>query len=135
MHAFRIEASGEGAALLLADAGETVVMPIYIGGTEGRSIGLRLHGRRDSRPLTHDLLDAAVRKLGGEVWKVHVDDLRDNTYIGRVYLRKGDRILDLDARPSDAIALAIGDKVPIYVSRRVLDEAGVPNPERDAGAP
>jgi len=129
----RVEPSAGGmAAVLLSDAAESVILPIYVGGTEALSIQLRLDKQRYQRPLTHDLLDAAVRELGGEVWKVHVDDLRNEVYIGRVFLRKGDRIIDLDARPSDAIALAIGDHVPIYVARRVLDRAGV---RRDESAP
>ena len=74
--------------------------------------------------MTHDLFDAAIHALGANLYKVHIDELRNNTFIGRVYLVKGDRILDLDARPSDAIALAIGNHVPIYVARRVLEEAG-----------
>jgi bifunctional DNase/RNase len=135
MHAQRVDSQGDGAALLLVDARESIGLPIYIGGTEGLSIRLRLEGRPYARPLTHDLLDSAVKKLGGQVWKVHIDDLRSGTFIGRVFLRKGDRIIDLDARPSDAVALAIGDRVPIYVAQRVLDQAGTPLEGQDGGAP
>jgi bifunctional DNase/RNase len=127
MHALRIEPSGDGAALVLADEAGTVMLRIFIGGTEATSIRLRMERRAYPRPLTHDLLDAAVRKLGGQVWKVHIDDLRSGTFIGRVFVRKGERILDLDARPSDAVALAIGDGVPLYVAKQVLEAAGERN--------
>jgi len=129
----RVEPNQGGGALLLSDAAESVVLPIYIGGTEALSIQLRLDKQRYARPLTHDLLDAIVRELGGEVWKVHIDELRGETFIGRVFIRKGDRIIDVDARASDAVALAIGDHVPIYVARRVLDRAGVHRDDNSGG--
>jgi bifunctional DNase/RNase len=135
MTPLRVEDSPGGAALVLADEWGKVTLPIFIGGTEGMSIRLRLDKEHYARPLTHDLFDAAVQELGGEVWKVHLDELRGSTFIGRVYIRKGERIIDLDARPSDAIALAIGNRVPIYVARRVLDQAGVRHDEAEQDAP
>ena len=75
--------------------------------------------------MTHDLLDRVVERLGGELVKVHVDGLARNVFIGRVYFRQGDQVFDLDARPSDAVALALGNRVPIFVANRVLDEAAV----------
>jgi|HubBroStandDraft_2_1064218.scaffolds.fasta_scaffold311670_2 bifunctional DNase/RNase len=132
MTALRVEPDAGGGALLLGDEARSVILPIYIGGTEGLSIRLRLDKQHYERPLTHDLFDAAVQELGAELWKVQVDEIRGTTFIGRVFLRKGDRIIDLDARPSDAIALALGSRAPIYVSERVLERAGV---RRDTGAP
>jgi hypothetical protein len=96
-----------------------------VGGTEALSIDLRNESRRFQRPLTHDLLDDVVSKLGGKLVKVHVDSLRSNTFIGRVFLRQEGRSFDVDARPSDAIALAIGNRVPIFVAARVFEEAGM----------
>jgi bifunctional DNase/RNase len=121
----RVEPTPNGAALLLGDEAGSVIVPVFIGGTEAMSIQLRLEKQRHERPLTHDLFDAAVHELGAELWKVQVDALHHTTFIGRVFLRKGDRIIDLDARPSDAIALALGNRVPIYVAQRVIDSAGV----------
>ncbi len=117
------------AALLLLDEASNVIVPIFIGGTEAASIEHRMRGTAPPRPLTHDLLDAAVKKLKGSIVKVHVDALRDGVYHGSVYLRSGRRVLRLDARPSDAIALAIGNRAPIYIARQVLEEAGVPRDE------
>jgi bifunctional DNase/RNase len=125
---------GDGGAVLLLDETSNRVLPIYIGGSEAASIDYRLRNEVPPRPLTHDLLDTAVRKLGGEIVKVHVDALRAGVFHGSVYIRKGRHVLRLDSRSSDAIALAIGNSVPIYVALRVLDEAGV-DPASLSGQP
>jgi uncharacterized protein len=119
----------DGGAVLLIDETSGLVLPIFIGGTEATSIALRKRGMQAPRPLTHDLLDTIVKKLGGELIKVQVDDLRDTTFIGSVFLRVGKRIIKIDARPSDALALAIGNKLPIYVAKKVLEQAGLPASE------
>ncbi len=129
VHAMRVVPLDGSAALLLLDEASDVIVPIFIGGTEAASIEHRMRGTAPPRPLTHDLLDAAVKKLRGSIVKVHVDALRDGTFHGSVYIRAGRRVLRLDARPSDAIALAIGNRAPIYVAQQVLDEAGVPRDE------
>jgi hypothetical protein len=107
------------------------MVPIFVGGTEALSIQLRLERQRYQRPLTHDLLDAVTRELHGEFEKVQVDDLRDNVYIGTVFVRDGRRVAVIDARPSDAIAIAIGAEVPIFVARKVIEAAGVRREEFD----
>jgi bifunctional DNase/RNase len=129
VHAKQVVDTGGGAAVLLLDEATNLIIPIYIGGTEGMSIGLRIRGEVAPRPLTHDLMDAAIKKLKGSIVKVHVDELREGTFHGSVYIRSGRRLLRLDARPSDAIALAIGNRAPIYVAQQVLDEAGVQRDE------
>lgn len=129
---------GDGAVVLLHHEETKRAVPVVIGGTEAYSIALRLRGESAPRPLTHDLLDAAVIKLGGEIVKVQVDALRDHTYHGSVYIRAGRRLHRLDARPSDAIALAIGNVIPIYVAQTVLDangEAFEPDADADATPP
>ncbi len=124
---------GEGDTLLLVDDATNLVLPIAIGGTEGMSITQRVRGTPRRRPLTHDLMDDAVRKLGGEIVKVHVDELRDGIFFGSVYIRtSAKKIIRLDSRASDAVALGIGNGVPIYVSQKVMDEAGL---ERDKVMP
>ena len=126
-------AVGEGDTLLLVDDASNLVLPIAIGGTEGTSIVARVRGVPRRRPLTHDLMDDAVKKLGGTVVKVQVDELRDGIFHGSVFIRKPNkRIVRLDSRASDAVALGIGNGVPIYVARAVLDEAGI---ERDKVMP
>jgi uncharacterized protein len=121
----------EGQAVVLKHPAERLVLPIWIGPSEAFSIQLRLERKSFQRPLTHDLLDAAIQQLGGQLTRVQVDDLKDSTFIGTVFLRQGARSLSLDARPSDAIALAVGSRVPICVAHKVLERAGL----RDQGTP
>jgi hypothetical protein len=120
-------ATGGVVALGVADSDR--VLPIFVGGTEALSINLRQNQEHYERPLTHDLLDAVMRELGGQLVNVQVDELKDNTFIGSIVVRHGGHTKSLDSRPSDAIALAIGARVPIYVASRVMDAAGVPRSE------
>ena len=110
-----------GPAAVLRDKSEKTLLPIFIGMSEAHSIQLRLDRRRFPRPLTHDLLDAIVHELGGEVLKIHVDDVKGDTFMGTVFVKTGDKVARFDARPSDSIALAVGNSAPIFVSRGVID--------------
>ncbi len=114
-----------GEAVLLVDTLSNIAIPIFVGGTEALSIQLRLEKREFVRPLTHDLYDATLEKLGGRVQSVRVDRLQNNTYYGTVIVKTTSNRLELDARPSDAIALALGNHAPIHVARKVVDEAGI----------
>ncbi|HEY1955452.1 MAG TPA: bifunctional nuclease family protein [Polyangiaceae bacterium] len=119
--------AGGGSMLLLAESSETVALPIFIGGTEAMTIDLRLKGDRYARPLTHDLLSETIHELGGRAVQVQVDELVSDTYRGTVVLERGDgSFVTLDARPSDCIALSLGEHVPIYVRKQLLDDEGVP---------
>lgn len=98
------------------------VFPIVIGLTEAAAIERRLMGQSPPRPQTHELLDAVISELGYELVRIEITDLREHTFFARIYLSNGLETKDIDARPSDAIALgAIGD-VPIYIAEHVLDE-------------
>jgi bifunctional DNase/RNase len=126
--------TADGEAVLLLDEARSVIVPIFVGGTEALSIQLRARKQRYERPLTHDLLDAVMRELGGSLVKVQVDDLKGTTFVGAIFLRVGDRTVEIDARPSDAIALAIGNHVPIFVAKRVIEQAGVRNDPKPGDA-
>ena len=117
---------GEGQAVLLADARQVVILPIFVGGTEATTIELRLEGEKAPRPLTHDLLSSLVRELGGRPVRSQIDELRGDVFIGSVYVAQGKRVVRLDARPSDGIALALGSKVPLFVSHEVMLGSGIP---------
>jgi uncharacterized protein len=119
-----------GPAVVLRDKAEKMLIPIWIGMSEAHSIQLRLDRKRFPRPLTHDLLDQIVHDLGGEIVKIHVDDLKGDTFVGTVFVKRGDKISHYDARPSDSIALAVGNQVPIFVSRAVIDRI---NTKKDEG--
>jgi hypothetical protein len=121
-----IELDDGGWAVLLGESGSDTVLPIFIGGAEGYAIRLRLDRQVTPRPLTHDLLEDAIEALGGTVVKVEVDDLKADTFLGRIHLRqRGGKAVTLDARPSDSIALALGTGAPILVARPVLERAGL----------
>lgn len=114
-----------GDAVLLVEEGKRRAVPIFIGGTEALSIQLRLKKQPFTRPLTHDLLDSSIQKLGGKVESVRVDKIEKNVFYGTLVILNGGQRLELDARPSDAIAMAVGNGVPIFVARTVIDHAGL----------
>jgi bifunctional DNase/RNase len=116
---------GGSAAVVLIESTGTKALPIVVGGTEALSIHLRLAKQHFPRPLTHDLVESVVRELGGKVVRAQVDEIRGTAYIGSVFVQIGERVARIDARPSDAIALALGNALPVFVARKVLDAAGV----------
>ena len=120
---------GGSPVILVTDAAETVALPIFIGGTEATTIDLRLRGDRYVRPLTHDILSQTLHEMGGRAVQVQVDELIADTYHGTIVLERPDgTFATLDARPSDCIALSLGEKVPVYVKKKLLDEEGVAIP-------
>jgi bifunctional DNase/RNase len=96
--------------------------PIVIGIFEATSIDRRVKGITNPRPLTHDLVANTVESMGGEVQDVFINDLREHTYFAKLRVRQEGELVEIDCRPSDAIALAVTAKVPIFVSEDVLGE-------------
>ena len=96
--------------------------PIVIGIFEATSIDRRVRGIQTPRPVTHDLLASVVDHLGGEVQDVVISELREHTYFARLRIRRDGELIEVDCRPSDAIALAVTVNAPIYVAEEVLDE-------------
>ncbi len=106
--------------------GDGRVLPIFIGSNEAQSIAIAFNNQVPPRPLTHDLLKNILGLLDCEITKIHVTSLSENTFYARVYLRKeGIEDMDIDARPSDAIALAIRFQAPIFVHKDVYDSAAI----------
>jgi bifunctional DNase/RNase len=118
-----IEYRGSQAVVLKTLSGD-YSLEIWIGPSEAFAIDLRLNRRRFQRPLTHDLLDTILREMGGKLIKIQVDDLKDNTFVGTVFIKHNQRVIPIDARPSDSIALALGNRAPIFVAKKVLERAG-----------
>lgn len=106
----------------LREANGERIFPIVIGLNEAAAIERRLMGQRPPRPQTHELLANIIEQLGFQLEKVMINDLKDHTFFARLVLRKGDEVVDIDARPSDAIALGIADETPIFVAEHVLDD-------------
>lgn len=111
--------------MVLVDGHGRRGLVLFIGGSEALAISLRLQHENYERPLTHDLMDSALAQLGGTVVSASVDRIEHDTYFGSVVIRKGTRKIELDARPSDAIALALGSSAPLFVADRVLEQAGI----------
>jgi bifunctional DNase/RNase len=102
--------------------------PILIGIFEASSIDRRVRHVETTRPLTHDLLVSAVESLGAELDSVVINDLKEHTYYARLRIKHDGEIIEVDARPSDAIAVAVtcDPPLPIYVDEEVLDDAMEP---------
>src|SRR5439155_1188870 len=100
-------------------------LPIWIGLLEATAMATELEGIKMARPMTHDLLRSVIGEVGASVEWVEVTDLKDNTYFALIYLRVDGRQVTIDARPSDAISLALRTKSPIYVAKKVLEASSV----------
>jgi bifunctional DNase/RNase len=96
--------------------------PIVIGIFEATSIDRRVKGMPSPRPLTHDLVASVIENMGGELRDIYISELREHTYFAKLRIRMNGEMVEVDSRPSDAIALAVTAKVPIYVAEDVLDE-------------
>lgn len=96
--------------------------PIVIGSSEAYAIDRRLKGIPTPRPLTHDLLASVIEGMGGEIDHIEINDLQAHTFFARIHIRQNGKKLEIDSRPSDAIALGIATVVPIYVAEHVLEE-------------
>lgn len=113
----RVLGTNEGPVVLLRPEGLSAYLPIWVGTAEARAIGRALYGIDVTRPMSHDFLSTAIAELGAEVAHVRVDRIRtDLVYIASVVLVRGRETMTLDARPSDAMALALRTGAPIYVS-------------------
>jgi bifunctional DNase/RNase len=97
--------------------------PIVIGIFEATSIDRRVRNLPSPRPLTHDLVAGVIDSLGGELQDVYINELKEHTYYAKLRIRKDGELMEVDCRPSDAIALAVTARVPIYVAEDVLGEA------------
>ncbi len=100
-------------------------LPIWIGPAEADAIAVRLQEVSVARPLTHDLLRSVIDALGAQVSSIIVNDLTNDTFYARIILDVDGRSIEIDSRPSDAIALAVRANVPIFAEESVLDKAGV----------
>lgn len=116
--------------VILRDTVRERYLPIWIGPWEANAIAMRLQGVTPERPMTHDLFSQTLEELGVVVKQIVVSDLADDTFRARLLLELDGRSVDVDARPSDAIALAVRAGVPIFATDAVLDRAGVV-PETD----
>jgi bifunctional DNase/RNase len=119
--------------VILKDPEGDRYLPIWIGAWEASAIAMRLQGLAAERPLTHDLFAAALDRLGVRVERVVINELTDETYHARIHLERDGVQVEVDARPSDALALAVRAEVPIFAADDVLAQAGLAaDPDEEA---
>jgi bifunctional DNase/RNase len=109
--------------VVLKDGEEKVFLPIWVGIFEANAIALQLENIATPRPMTHDLLKNVINHIDAIVTKIVINDLRDSTFYALIHVTIGGRKLEIDARPSDAIALALRTEAPIFVEQAVLEQA------------
>lgn len=120
--------------VVLKDETGTVTLPIWIGITEATSIASAIKQLAMARPLTHDLFYDLLQQLGITVQRIVITELKESTYFAELVLGQGDKVFLLDARPSDAIAMALRASAPIYVSQQVLEQARIAFASQGQGA-
>src|SRR5690348_1540728 len=111
--------------VILRDVDNQRALPIWVGPVEANAIALQIENITPARPLTHDLLRALIGDLGAELVRVVIADLKDATFFAYLELRQGGETVFVDARPSDALALAIRTRCPVFVDTKVLDQSKV----------
>ena len=109
--------------VILRDADNQRTLPIWVGPVEANAIALQIENVSPARPMTHDLIRDLVAELGATLRRVIIADLRGGTFYAYLELDRGGEVLFIDARPSDAIALSMRAKAPLYVNLRVLEQA------------
>ncbi|MDO8637463.1 MAG: bifunctional nuclease family protein [Dehalococcoidia bacterium] len=100
-------------------------LPMWIGTAEADAIAIKLQGVLVPRPLTHDLLRSVIDALGAAVDHIIIDNMKEDTFYARIFLRVNDKMLEVDSRPSDALALAVRISAPIYVGESIIEKAGI----------
>jgi hypothetical protein len=120
-----IDVNSKMPVIVLKEKEGDKTLPIWIGLFEAQAIALALENVRPPRPLTHDLAKSLIEKLNGRVDRVVISDLRHNTFYARILMRRNGEPLQVDSRPSDAIALALRLKVPIFIDETVLDKIAI----------
>ena len=119
--------------ILLRDSEEMNFLPIWIGIFEAAAIAMELQGLKPPRPMTHDLLRATLEQFGAKVNRIIINDIKEGTFYAVIEVENKDgKKMSIDARPSDAIAIAVRTHSPIFVSEVVMMQAKLVNAEKDA---
>jgi bifunctional DNase/RNase len=129
------EPIGKQPIVLLKTADDDKFLPIWIGHPEAAAILMKLQGASPPRPMTHDLFTDVISELQGEIVKVEVTELRENTFYARITIVQDGREVEIDSRPSDAIALAVRCDARIFASEDVIAESGIEFQAEDEDQP
>jgi len=130
VNSIRVSLMNQQRMVVLKDMHAERYLPIWIGQFEAEAITVQLQEAEQKRPLTHDLLKATILAMGGTVRHILISDLRNDIFYARLVIELDGRLIEVDSRPSDAIAVAVRVKCPIFVSEAVMDKAAV-EPEDD----
>ncbi len=126
----RVSLMSQDRVVVLKDVNSDRYLPIWIGSFEAEAIRVELQGVPVTRPLTHDLLKSVIVELGGTVNRIVVSELRNDIFFARIVVETSNGTVEIDSRPSDAIALAVRLHVPIFVADSVMDRAAI-QPEEE----
>jgi uncharacterized protein len=125
LYGVSFEPIGKQPIVLLKTADDDKFLPIWIGHAEAAAILMKLQGASAPRPMTHDLLNEVISELQGEILRVTVTELRENTFYARITIVQDGREVEIDSRPSDAIALAVRCEAQIFATDDVIEESGI----------
>jgi len=123
-----LDRSTQSPVVVLREDGGERTLPIWIGAPEANAIAMELKGEKPARPMTHDLLKQLLLGLGGQLKRVTITQLRENTYLAELLVHRGEQLFEIDARPSDSIALALRTQAPIFASEELLDRGNSSEP-------
>lgn len=126
----RVSLMTQHRVVVLKDTNTDRYLPIWIGPFEAEAITVELQEQPQARPFTHDLIKSVIRELGGKVIHVLINDLRNDIFYARLVVEVNGKQIEIDSRPSDAIAVAVRAKSPIFVAQTVMDRAGI-EPDED----
>lgn len=126
----RVSLMSQDRVVVLKDVNSDRYLPIWIGAFEAEAIRVELQGVPVTRPLTHDLLKSVILELGGSVERIVVSDLRNDIFFAEIIVETDNGTIPIDSRPSDAIALGVRLRVPIYVADSVMERAAI-QPEEE----
>lgn len=116
---------GQAGMLVLREKGRETLLPIVVGRGEAEAIEMRLEHREATRPRVQDLLESTIGALGGRVVRVEIHDGSEALYRASVYLVQGSNRVQLDARPSDSVVLALGSEAPIFATKQLVEDSGL----------
>jgi len=135
LYGVSFEPIGKQPIVLLKTTDDDKFLPIWIGHPEAAAILMKLQGASPPRPMTHDLFTDVITELQGEIVKVAVTELRDNTFYARITIVQDGREVEIDSRPSDAIALAVRCDAQIFADEAVIEESGIEFQAEDEDQP
>ncbi|MEM9773983.1 MAG: bifunctional nuclease family protein [Chloroflexota bacterium] len=126
----RISLISQHRIVMLRDVDGERQLPIWIGPCEAEAITFELQDTEVARPLTHDLLKNVIETMEGKISHILINELQNQVFYARLYIDVGGKLIDVDCRPSDAIALAVRAKVPVFIEEDVMEEVGIlPEPD------